>query len=755
MIENKIGNFGNPKTLKIKTMFKKSQLFILLIVATCSNYLVQAQQMVTIPIETAKNSLVLQTDKDNRLGIVHFGKKLIKSADNAIIAQEFRYNDSNAGIYNSAYTPSGTWSLVEPAIQITHADGNNSLELKYVSHQTVKIDDNVTQTNILLKDPAYPVEVTLCYKVYAKENVIEQWSLIKHQEKKNILMQKYASANMYFSADNYVLHHYHGGWGEEMKPEETLLTAGIKTLDSKLGTRANLFQPPTFMLSFDRQATEDEGKVMLGTLAWSGNFKIDFEMDSYHNLRVLAGINPHASEYSLAPNQEFKTPSFISTFSENGKGEASRNMHNWARKYRLLDGEGSRLTLLNNWEATYFDFDEQKLTGLFKDGKKLGVDLFLLDDGWFANKYPRNGDVAGLGDWQENRKKLPNGIGYLMKEATKAGVKFGIWVEPEMVNPKSELYEQHKDWVIREPERPEHYFRNQLPLDLSNPEVQDFVFGVLDNLFTKNPDLAFIKWDCNAVVYNAHSMYLQKQGLPQTHLYVEYVKGLYKVLERIRAKFPKVPMMLCSGGGGRVDYEALKYFTEFWLSDNTDPLERVFIQWEYSYFYPAIAHCNHITDWSKVGLKYRTDVAMMGKMGYDIVVSQLTEKELEFSQKALENYKRINPIIWKGDLYRLQNPWEKPFASLVFSNENQDHAVMFNYLTTNRFDTGYNPIPIKLKGLSPTKKYSVKEINLFPGTTSSLKSDLVYTGDYLMNIGINPELSGRRSSVILELTEVK
>ncbi|PWK25223.1 alpha-galactosidase [Arcicella aurantiaca] len=742
-------------TLKIKTMFKKSQLFISLIAFTCTNYFVQAQQNVTIPIETAKNSLVLQTDKDNRLGIVHFGKKLLKTSDNALISQELRYNDSNAGIYNSPYTPSGTWNLVEPAIQITHADGNSSLELKYVSHQTIKIDDNVTQTNILLKDPNYPVEVTLCYKVYAKENVIEQWSLIKHQEKKNILMQKYASANMYFSADNYVLHHYHGGWAEEMKTEETLLTAGIKTLDSKLGTRANLFQPPTFMLSFDRQATEDEGKVMLGTLAWSGNFKIDFEVDSYHNLRLLAGINPHASEYSLAPNQEFKTPSFISTFSDNGKGEASRNMHNWARKYRILDGEGSRLTLLNNWEATYFDFDEQKLTGLFKDGKKLGVDLFLLDDGWFANKYPRNGDVAGLGDWQENRKKLPNGIGYLMKEATKAGIKFGIWVEPEMVNPKSELYEQHKDWVIREPERPEHYFRNQLPLDLSNPEVQDFVFGVLDNLFTKNPDLAFIKWDCNAVTYNAHSMYLQKQGLPQTHLYVEYVKGLYKVLERIRTKFPKVPMMLCSGGGGRVDYEALKYFTEFWLSDNTDPIERIFIQWENSYFYPAIAHCNHITDWSKVGLKFRTDVAMMGKMGYDIVVSQLTEKELEFSQKALENYKRINPVIWKGNLYRLQNPWEKPFASVNFCNENQDHAVMFNYLTTNRFDTGYNPMPIKLKGLSPTKKYSVKEINLFPGTTSTLKADLVYTGDYLMTIGINPELSGRRSSVILEFTEVK
>lgn len=736
-------------------MLKVAQKTLILLCAVSLSFFTQAQTIVTIPIETEQNALVLQTDKDNRLGITYFGKKLAKGSENALISKEYRLNDSNAGIYNSAYTPSGTWSLVEPALQITHADGNTSLELKYQSHETKRIDANVSQTNIVLKDPVYGVEVTLCYKVYAKENTVEQWTLIKHQEKKNILLQKYASANLYFMADNYYLRHYHGGWGREMKPEETLLTAGIKTLDSKLGTRANLFQPPTFMLSFDRPATENEGNVMLGTLAWSGNFKIDFEMDLYHNLRVLAGINPHASEYSLAANQEFKTPSFIYTFSSHGKGEASRNMHDWAKKYRILDGEGSRLTLLNNWEATYFDFDETKLTGLFKDAKKLGVDMFLLDDGWFANKYPRNGDVAGLGDWQENRKKLPNGIGYLVKEATKAGVKFGIWVEPEMVNPKSELYEKHKDWVIREPERPEHYFRNQLPLDLSNPEVQDFVFGVLDNLFTKNPELAFIKWDCNAVTYNAHSAYLQKQGLPQTHLYVEYVQGLYKVLERIRAKYPKVPMMLCSGGGGRVDYEALKYFTEFWLSDNTDPLERIFIQWEYSFFYPAVAHCNHITDWSKVGLKFRTDVAMMGKMGYDIVVSNLTDKELLFSQQALENYKRINPTIWKGDLYRLQSPWEKPFASLMYSNKDKSHAVIFTYLTTNRFDIIYNPTPIKLNGLDPNKKYSVKEINLFPGTSSSLKTDLVYSGDYLMNVGINPELSGSRTSVVLELTELK
>ncbi|MCX6206194.1 MAG: alpha-galactosidase [Bacteroidetes bacterium] len=724
----------------------------------CSLFLLVGKlssQLVSIPIVTQNHAIVLQTDQKKRLNMVYFGKSLSNAKEYANVTNEFKFNDDNAGFYPNTYTPSGTWNLYEPAIQLTHADGNKSLELLYSDHSVTMIDANIELTKVVLKDPLYPIKVTLCYKVWKKENLFEQWSEIEHQEKGNIVLQKYASANLYFTNKDFYLTTFQGEYSKEMQPAETLLQQGIRSIDTKLGTRAMLTQTPNFIVSFGKPASENEGTVMIGQLAWSGNFKLDFEVDSYKNLRLIAGINPYASEYSLAPNQIFKTPSLIYSLSNQGTGEASRNLHNWARKYRILDGEGERLTLLNNWEATYFDFNEPKLTALFKDAKNLGVDMFLLDDGWFGNKYPRNGDNAGLGDWQENVKKLPNGLGYLIKEAKKEGIKFGIWIEPEMVNPKSELYEKHLDWVIRQPQRPEVYFRNQLVLDLSNPEVQNFVFGIVDDLFTKNPELAFIKWDCNAVIYNAYSAYLQKKGLPQSHLYVEYIKGLYKVLERIRAKYPKVPMMLCSGGGGRGDYELLKYFTEFWPSDDTEPIERIYMQWDYSYFFPSIATDNHVTDWGRQPLKFRVDVASMGKLGFDIVASRLSPSDKTFAQQAVANYHSFKDIVWHGNQYRLVNPHENNIAALMYVNNEKTKAIVFHYLVNNRQRITATERPIQLNGLDPNKKYSVKETNLYPYTKSTIDSTKIYSGDFLMNVGINPNITLQRTSVILEINEMK
>ncbi|WP_418894139.1 alpha-galactosidase [Limibacterium fermenti] len=714
-------------------------------------------QNVTITIETENTATVLKTDEDNRLKIVYSGKSLSNGNEYERTGEVFKFQSQGASANNNAYAVAGiNNNFTEPAIAVVHTDGNNSLDLLYDNHTVTETPNGATLTKIMLKDPVYPFFVDLFYKAWKDKDVVEQWTVIRHTEDGEVVLNKYASANLYLNNKEYHLTGYNGSWAKEMQPVETHLRQGMHTIESRLGTREHLLTSPNFMLSLDGKATETSGTVMIGQIAWSGNFALQFETDVHKNLHIVAGINPYQSAYHLKPDTPFETPRFVYTVSFEGKGKGSRNLQAWLRNHALLDGRGGRLTLLNNWEATYFDFNQNKLAGLFGGAKELGVDMFLLDDGWFANKYPRNDDKAGLGDWKVNRKKLPDGIPFLVREAEKEGVQFGIWIEPEMVNPKSELYEKHPDWVLRQEKRPDIYFRNQLVLDLTNPEVRDFVFKVVDDLFTENPTLAFIKWDCNAPVFNGHSKYLERESIPQSHLYVEYSRGLLDVLERIRAKYPTVPIMLCSGGGGRSDYNLLKYFTEFWLSDNTDPLERVFMQWNYSYHYPAIAMCTHVTDWSKeTSLKYRIDVASMGKLGFDIRANELSDRDMTFAQQTVRNYDDFKDIVWQGEMYRLASPYENDMASLMYVNGQKTEGVMFNYLTNRRFLAEPSLRPVRLQGLDKDKTYRLTEINLYSGVTSLIDSQKVYSGEFLMNIGFNPSVNRNRSSVVMKIEAIQ
>ncbi len=698
-----------------------------------------AAPSVPIAIHTRDIALVFKVH-NHHLEQVYLGNRLNGESD---------YN-ALPTLHNNAYSTAGTTNLFTPAIRVRHADGNPSLNLDYVSHVSKKESENVQLTQIKLKDPKYPFTVTLFYKAFQKENVIQTWSEIQNEEDGSVVLQEYASANIYLKAQHYWLTHFHGDWAKEMQMKTEELTSGMKVIDSKLGgTRATKYQNPGFLLALNKQAGENYGEVLAGTLAWSGNFRLSFEVDNTDQLHIIPGINPEGEDYSLKSGESFRTPAFIFTYSNQGKGQISRNMDDWARNYGILDGNGSRLTLLNNWEATYFSFDENKLVHLFDQAKEIGVDLFLLDDGWFGNKYPRNSDNAGLGDWQYNKKKLPHGIGYLVKQAQKKGVKFGIWIEPEMVNPKSELYHQHPDWIIRLPNRPEDYQRNQLVLDLTNPDVQDFVYDVVNGLMTKYPDIAYFKWDCNRTFSSAYSPYLGKE---QSKIAVDYVKGLYHVLKRLRKKYPDLPMMLCSGGGGRADYGALQYFTEFWPSDNTNPMDRIFIQWGYSYLYPAIATAAHVTTMGNYPLKFRMDVSMMGKLGFDMDFDHMNQQQITFVKNGIKDYNQIKSTIWHGDLYRLLSPYKGNEAALMYIAKDKEQAVVFTF---SLYDV-LNPddFAIKLNGLDPDKRYEIQELNLQEGKKSKCpEAGRIYSGKYLMNKGLHAPIGGAAQSAVFKLVE--
>lgn len=710
---------------------------------------IEAAEHKVFRIATDQTDLILQVGDNGRLYQTYLGEKLLNDEDVNRFTW-YQHSGSDGSISQrgwEVYSGSGNEEFFEPAIAITHNNGKTSSYLYYVSSSTQAVEGGM-ETTINLRDDKYPIDVTLHYVAYPKENVIKTWSEIKHQEKKPITLNRYASTMLYFCNSAYYLTEFSSDWAKEAQMTSQQLQFGKKIVDTKLGSRAAMIAHPFFEVGLDQPVAENQGKVLMGTLGWTGNFRFTFEVDNAGNLRVIPSINPYASNYHLPANEVFTTPEFIFTLSYNGSSEGSRNLHEWARNYSLKDGKDSRLTLLNNWENTGFDFNQEILADLMKEAKHLGVDMFLLDDGWFANKYPRNNDKAGLGDWEVNHSKLPGGIPALVDAAKETGVKFGIWIEPEMANPKSELFEKHPDWVIHDDNRTMYFYRNQLVLDLSNPAVQDYVYSIVENILKENPDISYFKWDCNSPITNIYSPYLKdKQG----NLYIDHVRGVYNVFKRVKEKYPNVSMMLCSGGGARCDYEALKYFTEFWCSDNTDPIERLYIQWGFSQFFPAKSMCAHVTSWNRnTSIKFRTDVASMCKLGFDLGLKELSSDELAYCQIAVNNWKRLSSAIMDGDQYRLVSPYQSNHMAVNYVSKDCQKAVLFAYDIHPRFQEKL--LNVKLQGLDPFKRYKVTEINLMPGQTSTLETDgKTFSGDYLMKVGLKTFSANYAQSHVIEL----
>ena len=709
-------------------------IFLTVIIALSTLYAATAKETF-ISIETKNSSMILSA-KDGEVLFHHYGGK-ISNPESFSGYQSYRRADY--GTDPLAYPATGGRYFNEAALTVEYADSDWNTELSYVSHEQENIQTNVTRTKIHMSDNVKDLNVILVYDAYWDSDVIVCHSEISNNGKKDIILRNFYSSSLPLKSKKYLLTHFHGSWAREMQVTREVLTNGIKTIESKKGVRTTHTENPSFVLSLDTDSwNENYGEVIAGALAWSGNYKISFQIDETDKLNILAGINPHASAYTLKKAKTFVTPEMIYTYSDKGAGQVSRNMHDWAREFGCYDASTMCPTLLNSWEGAYFDFNTKTLTDMIDDVKEMGLEMFVLDDGWFGSDYPRNDAKQGLGDWEPNLTKIPEGIGYLAEYAHNKGVKFGIWIEPEMVSPKSDLAQKNPEWIVSSEGREKTTIRSQWMLDLSNPDVQDFVFGIFDNTMNLAPGIDYIKWDCNRHVESFGSSHLDTQS----HFWIEYTQGFYNVVKRIREKYPHVIIQACASGGGRVEYGALKWFNEVWTSDNTEALSRVFIQYGTNIIYPACvcgshvsAVPNHQTN-NVTPIKFRFDIACSGRLGMELQPKAMTDEEKEFAKKAIASYKEYRDIVIHGDLYRLSSPYENDHYALMYVTKDKKRAVVFGYCIKYQ---GRTLIPtFKLDGLDPEAKYSVKELNVkspkFWGSGKTLD------GDWLIKHGINPQL---------------
>lgn len=704
-------------------------------------------------VSTPNTSLLIKATPGETVKIQYYGSKIENSDIQGIYDAGMVFNADS-------YPAFGLQTMGEKAIAATQPDGNMSLDLKIEQVKQYPTKDGEV-TEILLKDKVYPFEIKQYYKAYQGTDIISTWIEIMNNGKKSVTLYRFVSAYLPVQRGDNWLTHFHGHWGAENMLEEEKLTNGQKVISNKDGMVNTETDNPSFMLSIDGKPQEEYGHILGGTLAWTGNYLLKMDITNT-KLNIIAGINEENSHYKLESKETFKTPEFAMTYSTSGKGGVSRAFHRWARMYKLSHGNVERDILLNSWEGVYFKVNQEGMDQMMKSFSALGGELFVMDDGWFGNKYSRDRGDSSLGDWTVNKKKLPLGIEGLIASAKKHKIKFGLWIEPEMSNTKSELFEKHPEWILQCKNRPLSTGRGgtQIVLDLTNPEVQDFVFSVIDNLMTHYPEIAYMKWDANSCMLDYGSPYLPKEK--QSHLYIEYHRGLNNVLERIRAKYPQLILQACAGGGGRINYGILPYFDEFWTSDDTDALQRVYLQWGVSCFYPAIAMAAHVSADKNhqtgryLPLKFRFDVAMSGRLGMEMQPEDMTEADKEFTQRAIQAYKGIRPIVQFGDLYRLISPYEnKGVASLMYVAPEKDRAVFYAY-KMNHFINMTIP-NVKMNGLDPQKKYQLIDLTPLSKNKPCSLHNKIISGKILMEKGIALQtlLKNEYSSIALEFQEVK
>ncbi|MCK8060078.1 MULTISPECIES: alpha-galactosidase [unclassified Fusibacter] len=706
-------------------------------------------------LKNSEISYVMGVLRTGHLAHYHFGERL----EGELIEAYFRTDqnkgltayveegrfDVSLGLERLEYPSFGTGDFREPAVDVLRTCGSRLTDFKYESYQVSRgkpaieglphswceNEDEVETLIIKLIDNHARLEVYLSYSLFENLGIIARSAKIVNVGDSPVVLDRLMSMSIDLVDSKYHMCHLAGDWISERQLYETKLRPGNQSIGSKRGASSAQHNP--FMMLKRSDTSESSGEVFGISLIYSGNFLMAAEVDSQHQTRLSAGIHPDGFSWSLVPGDSFTSPEALLCHTCKGVGHMSRTFHRFFREYLIPKKwrASVRPVLVNNWEATYFDFDEKKLLKLAEKSKALGVDLFVLDDGWFGK---RNDDTTGLGDWYVNKAKLPDGIKGISEKIRALGMDFGLWIEPEMINMGTRLFDDHPEWVLGEPGRSRAQARNQYVLDYSNPQVVDHIFSVLSQILDGSL-ISYIKWDMNRNITDAFSSYLS--GSHQGELMHRYILGVYELYGRIRSRYPDVMIESCAAGGGRFDPGMLFYAPQAWTSDNTDALERMNIQYATSLVYPLSMMGSHVSEvpnhqvMRSTPLKTRADVAYFGTFGYELDFNKMDEGQCAQVVDQINFFKTYRTLIHLGDFYRLISPFEgdKNETAWMVVSEGKESAIVAWYQKLARSNACV--MYMKLEGLDEHAVYKVND-------------EMPVHGSILMNIGIKliPSFNG-------------
>jgi len=630
------------------------------------------------------------------------------------------------------------------ALEVVYADGTRDCALKAVDGK-VEEKDGLPVLRLDYQDAEYGLEASVFTRAFPELDVLEKWVVLKNTSKDTIRVENAQSGCVTLPKDEYDLIHYGGEWAHEFMPQRGRLTPGVKTIQVRDFVAFN--SAPWFAIVPANGGSETEGPVWFGGVHYSGNWRLDFDKLFKGGVQITGGLNFWDSHWTLKAGESFETPKMVIGFSNDGLTGASQRMHRYICE-RLLPAkfrDRPRPVLYNSWYATGFDVNEKHQLALASVAKEIGVEMFVIDDGWFKGRVD---DHGGLGDWTVDKNKFPNGLKPMIDKINAMGLDFGIWVEPEMVNPNSDLYRAHPDWVFHYPKRERHEWRNQLMLNLAREDVYNYLLDSMTNLLKEN-NIKFIKWDRNRP--------LTEPGWPdapaemQREARIRYTHNLYRLIETLRERFPDVWFESCSGGGGRPDMGMLSRMDQTWVSDDTDPLNRIQIQYGYLHAFPARTMVSWITqeDWGGVNpsLDFRFQVAMAGVLGIGFDITKWTPEERKTAARFIAQYKKIRPVVQMGDAYRLISPFENHRSATQYVAKNRSESVVFLYNLWWPLEGGPESARVtdrlRLRGLDPDAKYQL----------SGARSGGVFTGRQLMDQGVEWPVNGAHQGAILQIRQ--